>query len=83
MSENERYLRLGGWMQGRSGWWHPPSCLASWPEADAVRMARADEKSGSRMTEADLREYLRDQRFDAASADSYIASCKPPTGANP
>lgn len=39
----ERYIRGGGWIQNGRGWWHPPSCLASWPLDQAYLMAKDDE----------------------------------------
>ena len=57
----EDYLRSGGWLQNdRSGWWHPPSCLASWPLREAFAMAKRDEKSGQRMTSEEVAEYHRE-----------------------
>ena len=72
MTDNERYLRLGGWLQGDSGWWHPPSCLASWPEHEAVEIAKRDEARGLRMTENELRAGLADTR----DPNAYIRLCK-------
>jgi len=73
VTDNERYLRLGGWIQGNGGWWHPPSCLASWPENEAIEMARRDEANGRRMTETELRQYLA---MKSSNADEYIRMCK-------
>jgi hypothetical protein len=39
----EECLRAGGYLQNRRGWWHPPSCLASWPLREAYTMAQKDE----------------------------------------
>ncbi len=42
------YLRAGGWLENRRSWWHPPSCLASWPLDEAFEMAKRDEERGTR-----------------------------------
>lgn len=78
MSEDEIYLRLGGWLASNSGWWHPPSCLASWPIDEAVAMAKKDEASGMRMSRGELRAYLLD--VGMGNVDSYIEllTGKPP-----
>lgn len=71
LGEDERYLRLGGWMTNDRGWWHPPSCLASWPIEEAVRMARDDEARGLRMNDAELRRYLKS--VGVQSVEEYLA----------
>lgn len=60
-SGKEQYLIDGGWIQNGRGWWHPPSCLASWPLDDAYRMAKQDERNGIRMNKEEVEAYLRDQ----------------------
>jgi hypothetical protein len=57
--EKEEYLSTGGWLQNNSGWWHPPSCLASWPLDEAVKMAKSDEKRGRRMSPEKVEVYLK------------------------
>ncbi len=52
------YLWDGGWLQGSRGWWHPPSCMASWPIEEAYAMAKRDEADGRRMSAEDVKEYL-------------------------
>ena len=38
------FLRQRGWFTNDfNGWWHPPSCLASWPLREAYEMAKRDE----------------------------------------
>ncbi len=53
------FLREGGWIENHNGWWHPPSCLASWPLGEAYAMAKRDEAQGARMTPEQVQEYLR------------------------
>lgn len=48
--EMSDYLFGGGWLQGNSGWWHPPNCLASWPLVEAYEAAKRDEAKGIRMS---------------------------------
>jgi hypothetical protein len=56
----EQYLIDGGWIQNGRGWWHPPSCLASWPLDQAYLMAKEDERKGLRMSKEEVEAYLRD-----------------------
>lgn len=58
--EKRDYLWDGGWMQNNNGWWHPPSCLASWPLDEAYEMAKRDEDRGLRLTAKEVMEYLGD-----------------------
>lgn len=58
-SEMIQYLCDGGWICNLRGWWHPPSCLASWPIHEAYEMAKKDEAKGARMTPAEVAEYLK------------------------
>lgn len=37
--DRRKYLEDGGWIENHRGWWHPPSCLASWPIGEAYVMA--------------------------------------------
>lgn len=55
----ERYIRDGGWIQNGRGWWHPPNCLASWPLYEAYLMAKDDERKGMRMSQGEVKDYLR------------------------
>lgn len=57
-SEMREYLWNGGWLQNSRGWWHPPSCLASWPLSEAFEMAKNDEEKGVRMTPEQVADYL-------------------------
>jgi hypothetical protein len=59
-SDKEQYLIDGGWIQNGRGWWHPPSCLASWPLDQAYLMAKEDERKGLRMSKEEVEAYLRD-----------------------
>ena len=58
-TDKRQYLFDGGWIQNYNGWWHPPSCLASWPLGEAYEMAKKDEREGSRMTPDEVAEYLK------------------------
>lgn len=53
-----KYLWDGGWLINQPRWWHPPSCLASWPLDEAYQMAKKDEASGQRMKPEEVAEYL-------------------------
>lgn len=57
-AEKRTYLWDGGWLQNINGWWHPPSCLASWPLNEAYEMAKKDEAKGLRMTPDEVKAYL-------------------------
>ncbi len=57
--QKEQYLRDGGWIQNSRGWWHPPSCLASWPLDQAYLMAKEDERKGARMSKEEVEAYLK------------------------
>ena len=48
--DRRKYLEDGGWIENHRGWWHPPSCLASWPIGEAYVMAKKDEHNGLRMS---------------------------------
>ncbi len=64
MTDDERYLWLGGWLKNDNfGWWHPPNCLASFPIATALKMARKDEKAGLRMSINEVKEYHQEVGF--------------------
>ena len=54
--EMRQYLIDGGWLENIRGWWHPPSCLASWPLDQAYKMAKRDEERGLRMTPREVAE---------------------------
>lgn len=57
-AEQRQYLIDGGWLENLRGWWHPPSCLASWPLPEAYKMAKRDEERGLRMTPEEVSQYL-------------------------
>lgn len=58
ITEKQQYLLAGGWLQNYQGWWHPPSCMASWPLDEAYDFAKRDEASGYRLTPEQVKEYL-------------------------
>ena len=70
-SEMSDYLWWGGWLENRNGWWHPPSCLASWPLGEAYDAAKRDEAKGHRMTPRQLLEYHRDVGLRTAGAEAF------------
>jgi len=57
MTNDEQYLRDGGWEQDERGWWYPPHCMASFPHDDAMRMAKEDERRGLRMSSEEVKAY--------------------------
>jgi hypothetical protein len=58
-SDKTQYLIDGGWIQNGRGWWHPPSCLASWPLDQSYLMAKEDERKRLRMSKGEVVSYLR------------------------
>lgn len=65
---NEAFLLLRGYLaHDRSGWWHPPSCLANFPENDAMRMASKERP----LSLDELREYYRDVGMFTEPDEAY------------
>lgn len=62
--EKVDYLWKGGWIENNGGWWHPPSCTASWPLNEAFEMAKRDEERGLRMSVEQCRDYHRSLGVD-------------------
>jgi hypothetical protein len=42
-----KLLEANGWFRNDMDWWHPPSCLASWPLDRAWQMCLNDIKRDS------------------------------------
>lgn len=62
------FLLLAGYLENGHGWWHPPSCLASWPIHEAFEMAQRHKE---RMTYEDLVQYYRDVGAKTISRTTY------------